>query len=132
MRSFIVGWTVTFGIILAAPLFPAQVIPPGNAPLVSQDALEDTPLLVARQSLLLARYRVLEQRYSDAIPPLLTAAEALAYFEDEEPGPLGRDAGYLRQSIMNYSNDVETDHQDAVIRFDDWIQQIQQWDKVKP
>jgi hypothetical protein len=116
----------------ATPALSARQPPAATTPSVLQnitpETLEATPLLVAQQSLLLARSMVLEQRYSDAISPLVTTAEALAYFEQEVGDPLGQDVGYLRQQIRSYANDVETDHEDAVIRIDDWLSQIRQWE----
>ena len=129
MRKAIIAWSAAGWLALSVGMGSAQTSPPkSSVPLnITQDTLEDTPLLAARQSLLVARSRILEQKYSAAIPALLTAAEALAYFEQEEPGSNGRDAGYLRQEIKNYANDVQTDHQDAVIRIDDWISRLKQW-----
>jgi hypothetical protein len=70
------------------------------------------PLLAARHSLLLARLLVVERRYSEAIPPLLTTAEALAFFQELEIGRYGGHAGIagdVRQEILNYANDIEID-----------------------
>lgn len=92
------------------------------------DAMQDTPLLVARQNLMLARSLVVRHRYSEAIAPLLTTAEALAFVEQRDPGPIGRDAGYTRQEIKNYTNDIETDPSTALDRVDAWLYRIRQWD----
>ena len=130
MRKAIIAWSAAGWLAVSIGMGLAQTPPPGGTSVrqnITQDTLEFTPLLAARQSLLLARTRILQQKYSNAISPLLTAAEALAYFEEEEPGPNGRDAGYLRQEIKNYANDVQTDHHDAVIRIDAWISRLKQW-----
>ena len=105
---------------------PVATAQPGQN--ISVDTLQNTPLLAAQQSLMLARARVMEQRYSEAVAPLLTAAEGLDYFAQEVGNPLGQDAGYLRRQIRDYANVVQTDHQDAVIRIDDWLAQIRQWE----
>lgn len=65
------GWLAT-----TAPFVSTQTLRSARPAEISQaqaaDAVRDTPLLAARQNLLLARSRVLEHKYSDAIPPLLT------------------------------------------------------------
>jgi hypothetical protein len=95
-----------------------------------EDAIRNTPLLAARHSLLLARSLVVEQRYSEAIPPLLTTAEALAFFEGQEIGRYEGHAGVagdVRQEILNYANDIETDHDDALSNIEAWLDQIREW-----
>lgn len=89
------------------------------------------PLRVARQNLLLARSRVVEHRCSEAIPPLLTTAEALAFFEAQAIGygRLGADAGDTRQQVLNCANGIETDNSNALSSIDGWLDQIRQWNE---
>jgi hypothetical protein len=98
---------------------------PAEIPPQSQDVtLEAMPLLVARQSLLLAQSRILEANSVAAVEPLSTAARALAAFETQEPGPNGQTAEYMRQQIDDYSHVVAGDHSDALSRIDDWLKRI--------
>jgi hypothetical protein len=93
-----------------------------------------TPLLVARQNLLLARSRVVEHRYSEAIPPLLTTAEALTFFEAEEIGRynwLGGEAGYTQRHILEYAIGIETDNDNALRKIDSWLEQINEWNELR-
>jgi hypothetical protein len=57
----------------------------------------------------------------------LQTADALQYLERQEPGPLGREAGYLRQEINGYANAIETDPSDALQRIGDWQDRIRPW-----
>jgi hypothetical protein len=94
--------------------------------------MRKTPLLVARKNLLLARSRVVEHRYSEAIPPLITTAEALAFFEEQEIGRyvnFGGDAGETRQQILDYATGIETDNGFALNDIDAWLDQIRQWNE---
>jgi hypothetical protein len=91
------------------------------------------PLRVARQNLLLARLRVVEHRCSEAIPPLLTTAEALAFFETQEIGygGLGAEAGDTRQQVLDCANRIETDNSNALINIDAWLDEIRQWNELR-
>lgn len=109
-----------------APAAPAE-IPPAQL----DTTLNAMPLLAARQNLLLARTLVLEGQYQEAIRPLLTAAQALAAFERQEPGPHGQDAEYTRQRIVEYTRVVAGDPSDALSRIDNWIDRISHWDGGK-
>ena len=95
-----------------------------------EDTLRNTPLLVARQSLLLARSRVAEHHFSDAIPALLTTAEALAFIEEQEIGQydgFGAVAGDTRQQVLDYASAIETDNCFALSNIDSWLAQVRQW-----
>jgi hypothetical protein len=88
--------------------------------------------LIARQNLLLARSRVAAHRYSEAIPPLVATAEALAFFEEQEIGRndgVGGAAADTRQQILDYAAGIETDNDDAVNNIDAWLDQIRQWNQ---
>jgi hypothetical protein len=95
------------------------------------DAIRDTPLLAARRNLLLARSRVLKHEYPEAIPSLLATADALAYFEEQQLGQRGSDAGWVRQEIEDYADGIETDHSDALDRITAWLDQIRGWEGRK-
>jgi hypothetical protein len=92
------------------------------------DAIRDTPLAAARCNLLLARSLVLRHEYSQAVPPLRKTADALAYYEQQELGQRGSDAGWTRQEVEDYINQIATDHTDALNRIDAWLAQICSWD----
>jgi hypothetical protein len=97
-----------------------------------EDAMRNTPLLVARQNLLIARSFVVKRSYSKAIPPLLTTAEALALFEEQGTGEndgIGVAAGDVRQEILNYATGIETDNSDALLHIDSWLDQIKRWNE---
>ena len=93
------------------------------------DAMRDTPLLAARRDLILARNLVLKHRYQAAVPPLLATADALAYFEQQQLGQRGSDAGWLRQEIEDYASRIATDHSDALRRIGAWLDQIRAWER---
>jgi hypothetical protein len=98
----------------------------------AEDAMRNSPLLLARHELLVARSRVVEHRFSEAIPPLLTTAHALAFFEAQEIG--GNDgidaiAGDARQQILDYAAAIQTDNTYAVSDIDGWLKEIRQWNK---
>lgn len=98
---------------------------PAEIPQPNRDVtLEAMPLLVARQSLLLAQSRILEANYQAVVEPLSAAARALAAFETQEPGPNGQTAEYMRQQIDDYTHVVAADHSDALSRIDDWLKRI--------
>jgi hypothetical protein len=127
VRRMVVIWCAAF-VATGRPL-SAQTCASGTS---VEDAMQNTPLLVARQNLLLARSRVAERQYSEAIPPLLTTAEALAFFEEKEIGRydgFGGDAGDTRQQILDYAAGIETDNAYALSDIDGWLDQIRQWNE---
>jgi hypothetical protein len=96
------------------------------------DAIRNTPLLVAQQSLLLARSRVVERHYSEVISPLLVAAEALDYVQAQEIGRhdgFGESAGWVRQEILDYTTRIETNNTNALPNIDAWLDQVSQWNE---
>jgi len=116
------------------PLLAGQLTlaAPGGIPHAQRQVTMDAmPLLIAHQSLLLARSRVLEHRYGEAADALLAAAQSLQAFEQEEPGPRGLDAAYTLQRIRQYSQLISTDHSDAISRIDNWMDRIRHWDGGK-
>lgn len=95
-----------------------------------RSAIRNTPLVVARESLMSARSRVVERRYAAAIPPLLTTAEALAFFESQQIGRrpgLDGIAGDTRQQILNYTREIETQSDNAMSNIDAWLAQVRDW-----
>jgi hypothetical protein len=102
----------------------------------TEDAIRNTPLLAAQQSLLLARSRIVGHRYSEAIPPLWITAEALAFVEELEIGRyegFGAVAGDTRQQVLDYATSIETDNGNALSNINGWLTQIKQWcERRKP
>jgi len=132
--------TIVVGCASLVTMFPSFSAPArtrasgANAEDVTWGTVWAAPLRVARQQLLLARSRVLEHRYSEAIPPLSTTAAALAFFEAEETGRynwLGGEAGYTRQHILEYAIGIETDNDNALSKIDSWLEQVKQWNELR-
>jgi len=134
MQRWIVTWFVA-GCVAAAPLLAAQelmVAPSARIPPARlNQSLQAMPLLEARQYLLWARSEVLEESYSGAIAALLTASQALATYETQDPGPHGKDAEFTRQRIVEYTRVMAGDPTDAVSRIDSWMARISHWDGGK-
>ena len=126
MRRTIVVWLISGCLGAAVPQLHAQALAQVDI------TLDATPLLFARQNLLMARSRVLERRYSEAAVSLVIAARGLAAFARQEPGPNGQAAEFTRQGIEDYAAVIENDHSDAVSRIDDWMSRIGQWGAEMP
>jgi hypothetical protein len=127
----VAGFTALVAII---PSLSARTRAPGaNVEDATWGTIWGNPLLVARQNLLLARSRVVEHRYSEAIPPLSTTAAALAFFEAQEIGygRLGADAGNTRQQILDDATGIETDNRNALSNIDAWLDKIRQWNELR-
>jgi hypothetical protein len=106
---------------------PAIGIPPSRM----EQTLTAMPLLIAHQNLMLARSKVLEQKYPEAAAALSMVARSLAYFEMLGRGPNGQSAEFMRQRIEEYTAVMASDHSDAVSRIDDWMCRIRKWDGGK-
>ena len=67
------------------------------------------------------------------IPPLLTTAAALAFFETQEIGygRLGASAGNTRQQILDYATGIETDNRNALSNIDARLDKIRQWNELR-
>jgi hypothetical protein len=115
------GWLAASLSLVSAQSFPSVTLSESQV----VDAMQEHPLAVARQYLLVARSKVLKHHFAQAADSLTIAAEALAYFEEQDLGERGRDAGFTRQAIIDYARSIETDHADAVSRIDNWLSQIQ-------
>ena len=86
------------------------------------------PLVQARENLALARTRVLDGKYKDAILPLKSAARALDRWAHEGPRPKVADlAARLSVEIDGYAERVSHDHADAVDRITSWWDQVTDW-----
>ena len=96
-----------------------------------EQTLTAMPLLIAHQNLMLARSKVLEQKYLEAAAALSMVARSLAYFEMLGRGPNGQSAEFMRQRIEEYTAVMASDHSDAVSRIDDWMCRIRKWDGGK-
>ena len=90
-------------------------------------ASTEMPLLSARQNLMLARSRVLEQKYADATLPLREAAEALSSFEALFPGPRAEAAHAMREDILAYAREIAHHHTDALDKINEWLDPVNQW-----
>jgi hypothetical protein len=87
----------------------------------------DMPLLKARDNLQLARARVLEGKYRDAVVPLRSAAEALDQYARAFPGPNAEQAEYMRAQIDEYAGKIAHSHDDAITVIDSWLDPVNQW-----
>jgi ABC-type amino acid transport substrate-binding protein len=94
---------------------------------VQTTANDEMPLMRARENLELARARILENKYADAVVPLRAAAQALADFQKMYPGPRAEQAEFMRQQIAQYAGMVRHDHSDAADRIKSWLDPINQW-----
>jgi hypothetical protein len=85
------------------------------------------PLLKARENLELARARVLEDQYKDAAAPLRAAAEALADYARQFPGPRADQAESLRKDIDAFAKRVRERPTDTVDRINSWLDPVNTW-----
>jgi hypothetical protein len=85
------------------------------------------PLFQARQYLMDARARVLEQKYEAAARPLRAAAREISAFEKLFPGPQAKDADAMRVEVEKYARLIATDHADALLKIDSWLRRIGEW-----
>ncbi|PWU02202.1 MAG: hypothetical protein C5B51_21340 [Terriglobia bacterium] len=94
-----------------------------------QNSEGNMPLLKARENLMLARARVLEDKPGAAEAPLRAAAQALAEFERLSPGPRTVKAEAIRQEIDVYVRHVREDHANAIAQIDLWLDPINEWSR---
>ena len=130
-RNFFI-WLAAGCLAAAIPCVCAQPSPAGREQISTPPnsaAIDAMPLLMAHQNLLLARSKVLELKYNEAVPELLAAARALGAFAQHEPGPNGQSAEFTRQRMQAYAGVIETDPGDAVRRLDNWMDRIRQWNR---
>jgi len=94
---------------------------------VTTQAEGDMPLLKVRQNLQLARARVLDAKYKDAVVPLRAAAEGLHAFAEQAPGPNAERAESMRQEILDYAAHIGRDPSDAQVKIDYWMGPVDEW-----
>ncbi len=97
-----------------------------NSVSVTQTA-GDMPLRMARQNLELAKARVLEGKYHDAVLPLRSAAQALGDFEKRSSGQQAADIESARQAMLGYASNITHERDGAAGRIDSWMGQVRQW-----
>jgi hypothetical protein len=85
------------------------------------------PLDMARQNLELARARVLDGKYKDAVVPLRSAAQALGDFEKHCTGEQASAVESARQAMLGYAGSISHNHDGAVARIDAWLGSVNQW-----
>jgi hypothetical protein len=94
---------------------------------VRESANENVPLLRAQQNLELARSRVLEGKYKDAVLPLRSAAQALEEYRQMPQAPHSADAQYMIGRINAYSDQINKDRGDALTNIDMWLNPVRNW-----
>jgi|SRR5579883_1617133 len=87
------------------------------------------PLLQAHQNLELAKSRILEDKARDAAAPLRAAAQALADFERQSPGPDAERADFIRQQMLEQAGRVSHDHSDALDWINSWLATVERWER---
>ncbi len=97
-----------------------------NSVSVSQFA-GDMPLHMARQNLDLAKARVLEGKYRDAVVPLKSAAQALGDYERRVSGQQAADVEAARQAMLGFAAHIGSERDGAVGRIDAWTDMLRQW-----
>ena len=86
---------------------------------------EPASLLQAHQNLLLARARLVEEKYHDAVAPLREAEHALSDFEERDRGPLAQQAEDMRQDIEVMAAHIHRDG--SIDKIDDWLHTLERW-----
>jgi hypothetical protein len=97
---------------------------------VRQEYQGSLPLLKAQQNLSLARSRIAEGKFKDAVAPLRAAAQGLAQYETLSPDHAAA-AETMREQIDAYANDIRHNHADAFQRIDLWASRVNQWQSGK-
>lgn len=86
-------------------------------------------LLQAHQNLLLARARLVEQKYDAAVAPLRETEHALSDFEQRDRGPLAQQAEDMRQDIEAMAEHIQ--HDGSVDKIDDWLRTVEKWENTR-
>jgi hypothetical protein len=97
---------------------------------VRQEYQGSLPLLKAQQNLSLARSRIAEGKFKDAVSPLRAAAQGLAEYETFSPDH-ALAAENMREQIDTYAHEIRHDHADALQRIDLWSSRVNQWQSGK-
>lgn len=88
----------------------------------------DMPVMQARENLSIARSRVQQGDYKDAILPLKSAASALDRFAQQVPKPQQAElAEKMKLDIDAYAERITHDHTDALDRVNGWYDQVDDW-----
>jgi hypothetical protein len=87
----------------------------------------DMPLNMARQNLELAKTRVMEGKYHDAVLPLRSAAQALGDYERRFTGQQAANIELTRQAMLTMEAHITHEHDGAVGQIDAWTEMTRQW-----
>jgi YfdX protein len=85
------------------------------------------PLNMARQNLELAKTRVMEGKYHDAVLPLRSAAQALGDYERRISGQQAANIETTRQAMLSMAAHITHEHDGAVGQIDAWTEMTRQW-----
>jgi hypothetical protein len=91
----------------------------------------DMPLHMARQNLEMAKARMTEGKYHDAVLPLRSAAQALGNYETRFTGHQAANIDTMRQEMLNMAAHVSHEHDTAVARIDAWLEMTRQWPEAQ-
>jgi hypothetical protein len=85
------------------------------------------PLSLAEQNLGLARQRLAEQKYGDAVLPLREAERALSDFAKQSSGPRSQEAADMQRNIEAMAAHIHKEG--STERIDEWMRTVQSWEK---
>lgn len=84
------------------------------------------PLNMARQNLEIAKARVMDGKYHDAVLPLRSAAQALGDYERHCSGQQAANIEMTRQEMLSMAAHITHEHESAVGRIDAWTEMTRQ------
>lgn len=85
------------------------------------------PLNMARQNLEIAKARVMEGKYHDAVLPLRSAAQALGDYERHVSGQEAANIEMTRQAMLGMAAHITHEHDGAMGQIDAWTEMTRQW-----
>jgi hypothetical protein len=85
------------------------------------------PLSMARQNLEIAKARVMEGKYHDAVLPLRSAAQALGDYERRVSGQEAANIEMTRQAMLSMAARITHEHDGAMGQIDAWTEMTRQW-----
>jgi hypothetical protein len=85
------------------------------------------PLNMARQNLEIAKARVMEGKYHDAVLPLRSAAQALGDYERRLSGQQAANIEMTRQAMLSMASHITREHDGALGQIDTWTEMTRQW-----
>jgi hypothetical protein len=91
----------------------------------------DMPLRMARQNLELAKARMMEGKYHEAVLPLRSAAQALGNYETRFTGRQAANIETIRQEMLNMAAHVSHERDTEVARIDAWMETTRQWPEAQ-